>query len=231
MEITNKMLELSRVLAYEQNLFSKLNLLYNEIPGGKCAGCAKCCMESVNAFYIEFLNILDYVKANGLYDDIMNRVEDHYFNELITVKPCPFLDENKRCMIYEVRPHVCRLFGHSTKEEHEENYQQVLLQNKEASAYFYENYGVHLSREVVFHKIDYCENFLVNKKMLFEEKMQLIDQLFMIDTQFLMEDILNEDMLNMSITNWFIYLHYCEDDASMKRIDRLLNISRNHDYI
>lgn len=228
MEINQKMLMSSMDLAKENQLFDQLNILYNSIPKGQCNGCASCCMESVNAFYIEFLNIYNYVKHHQMYDKIMARIEAHYFNELIRVDHCPFL-ENNQCLIYDVRPHVCRLFGHSTQEDHEENYLQVLELNQAADDYFFDEFGIHLRDEVVMHKIEYCQAFKIDQKMSKGEKMHLIDQLFMIDTQFLIKDILNEDMLNMSITNWFIYLKYTEDQASDVRIDRLLNASPNHD--
>jgi Fe-S-cluster containining protein len=32
---------------------------------------------------------------------------------------CPFVDENKKCMIYDIRPEVCRLF-HCDKEKNKE---------------------------------------------------------------------------------------------------------------
>ncbi|MCH4887321.1 YkgJ family cysteine cluster protein [Acidaminobacter sp. JC074] len=223
MEITKKMIEKSNVLLKNNNLISNLNDIYSEIPSGKCNGCAKCCVESVHAFYVEFLNIYKYVQDKGMYETIMKRIEDHYFNELVVKQACPFLTTENTCMIYEVRPYVCRLFGHSTRQEHEANYQNILEQNLEADAYFFETYGVHLSQEVIYHKINFCQAFKAEKPISQNEKLNLIDRLFMLDTQFLMADILPEEMLNMSITNWFIYTKYSEDQAGEMRINQLLN--------
>ncbi|MBI9013338.1 MAG: YkgJ family cysteine cluster protein [Clostridiales bacterium] len=223
MEITKNALNESNKLVKINNLISNLETIYSKIPSGECNGCAKCCMESVHAFYIEFLNIYDYVTKNDLLENVMEKVEDHYFNELVEVKPCPFLKEDKTCLIYPVRPLVCRLFGHATKEVHESNYAHILEQNKAADDYFFENYGVHLNDEVVFHKIEYCEQFYCEKPINENKKNEMIDDMFMIDTQFLMEDILSENMLNMSITNWFIYTKYAEEEASEKRISHLTN--------
>jgi len=223
MEITKKTLKESFKLEETNNLISNLETIYSKIPSGQCNGCAKCCMESVHAFYIEFLNIYDYVIKHNLLDHVMEKIEDHYFNELVEVKPCPFLKEDKTCLIYQVRPLVCRLFGHATKEVHEANYENILEQNKAADNYFFENYGVHLKEEVVLHKIEYCEQFYCEKPINENRKNEMIDDMFMIDTQFLMEDILSDDMLNMSITNWFIYTKYTEEEASEKRISHLTN--------
>lgn len=223
MEINKEMIKSSFDLVKTNNLTSNLNGLYQTIPSGKCNGCAKCCTESVHAFYVEFLNIYDYVLKHNMLDKVMDKVSHHYFNELLEQMPCPFLNEDKSCMIYEVRPYVCRLFGHATREEHESNYENVLEQNLAADEYFFEEYGVHLSQEVITHKIDYCEDFKSETLYSHSDKMQLIDQLFMLDTQFLMADILPEEMLNMSITNWFIYTRYSEEEASDIRIEKLTN--------
>lgn len=221
MEIKKDMLDASRVLVNNNSLISNLEGLYNKIPSGKCNGCAKCCHESVHAFYLEFLNIYDYVVDKGMLDLVLKRVENHYFNELIVHQPCPFLKADQSCMIYPVRPYVCRLFGHDSREMHESNYENILKQNEEADQYFFDTYGVHLSEDVINHKIEFCENFKPERQFSQSEKMDLIDDLFMLDTQFLMSDILPEDMLNMSITNWFIYTIYDEEAASEKRIKRL----------
>jgi len=223
MEITKNMMDESLELVKKHNLISNLNTIYSQIPVGKCNGCAKCCMESVHAFYIEFLNVYNYVKENDLLEEVMEKIEDHYFNELTEVKPCPFLKDDKTCLIYSVRPLVCRLFGHASKKVHEANYKNILEQNKAADAYFFDTYGVHLKDEVVFHKINFCEDFYCEKPISQERKNELVDEMFMLDTQFLMEEILDEDMLNMSITNWFIYTKYSEEFASEKRISHLVN--------
>lgn len=223
MEISKEMLDQSMALVESHKLTTKLNTLYASIPSGKCNACAKCCHESVHAFYIEFLNIYDYVIKNGMLDQVMTRVEDHYFNELVKHQACPFLGQDNACMIYPVRPYVCRLFGHDSRASHEENYKRILAQNEEADRYFFEVYGVHLKDEVIYHKIDFCEDFEPENHFSHNEKMALIDDLFMLDTKFLIDDILPEDMLNMSITNWFVYTRYEEEDASMKRIENLTN--------
>lgn len=223
MEINKKMIDESFILVENNNLISNLQDIYSQIPSGDCNGCAKCCMESVHAFYIEFLNVYSYLEKNHLLDQVTERIENHYFNELTDVIPCPFLKEDKSCLIYPVRPLVCRLFGHASREVHEMNYQNILEQNMEADEYFFDTYGVHLKKEVIEHKIEYCEKFYCEKPINEMQKNDLIDQMFMIDTQFLMSDILPEDMLNMSITNWFIYTKYDEKTASEKRISHLVN--------
>ncbi len=222
MEITKLQIKKSLEIVNEKNLFKDLSNIYNSIPGGKCEGCTSCCMESVNTFYIEFLNIYKYMEKNNLLDKWTKNIEEHYFNELTEKKACPFLDDDGRCIIYLVRPLVCRSFGYSSKEEHESNYQRVLEMNKDAEEYFIEEFGVKLSEEVVNHKIEYCNSFIGGREIKIDERQDMIDNMFLMDSMFLMADLIPEDAINISLTNWFIYTKYSEDDASNIRMDRLL---------
>lgn len=222
MEIDINQLNQSIELYKNENIEVKLKEIYNSIPSGTCNGCANCCMEAVGAFYSEFLRIYQFLKSETLYDSVIDRIESHYTNELIKKDYCPFLNDNKQCIIYPVRPLVCRLFGHSTKEDHEANYNQVLEMNQAADQYFYDEYGVHLPDEVVNQKIEFCEEFKISNRISSEEKNNLIDQMFQIETLFLMNDLMPEDAINMSITNWFMYLKYSEEAAADKRICNLL---------
>jgi uncharacterized protein len=88
-----------------------------------CTRCANCCKTlkigfndedieriakylnmTVDAFITEYL---DYDDEPGL--DGKNR---HHARG----KPCPFLDENNRCKIYDVRPILCREYPHTDKD-------------------------------------------------------------------------------------------------------------------
>lgn len=222
MEINKEQLRRSLDLFSQNDFKSELDKIYNSIPVGDCNGCANCCMEAVSAFYSEFLNIYKYLNSMNLLEEVYVNVESHYMNELIKKDYCPFLNDSKQCIIYPVRPLVCRLFGHSSREDHESNYDQVLEMNRSADTYFYENYGIHLSEEVINQKIEYCEDFKIDRKMTVEEKNSLVDKMFQLDTLFLIEDLIPEDAINLSITNWFMYLKYNEDEASEKRIGNLI---------
>ena len=66
--------------------------LYLRIPGSRCKdGCFECCTNSVQFAKEEAERAGEY-KYNGI---------------------CPFLDENKKCGVYENRPLVCRIYGAS----------------------------------------------------------------------------------------------------------------------
>lgn len=222
MEISPEQIKTSFDVFKKHEMTSALQEIYSAIPGGTCNGCASCCTESVQAFYVEFLSILDYLEKNKI--DYKERIESHYFNELIQNQNCPFLDERKQCMIYPVRPLVCRLFGYRTREEHDGNYDLIAEDNDAADQYFFETYKVHIPEEVRRYKIKFCEDFLPGRTINRQERQNLADRMFMLDSQFLMEDLIPDDAFEMSITNWFIYMTYSEEEASKKRIDRLLDI-------
>ena len=76
-------------------------------------------MESVGTNLIEFINIYNYLENKPeLKKMCLDKIIDYYFLEYIDKKPCPFKDKDNRCMIYEVRPLNCRLFGHWKKEDY-----------------------------------------------------------------------------------------------------------------
>ena len=100
---------------------------------------------------------------------------------------------------------------------------RVIDMNQDANAYFKEEYGVSLADEVVNHKINYCNSFQGGREISLEERNGFIDKMFQMDSEFLFEDLINEDLINISLTNWFIYTRYSEEDASEERIKRLIN--------
>ena len=76
---------------------------------GKCTGCGGCCSNILPITEDEIRTIRNYIKRYNIKEQ--KRL-------LPTVNPnldmtCPFLDNSKKCdkcMIYEVRPRICRDF-------------------------------------------------------------------------------------------------------------------------
>lgn len=220
MKLLKKNIERSIKHADEKNFFVKLNKLYNDIPTGTCQGCTNCCMESVNTFYIEFLNIYKYLKQNGnLYQELLPKIIRYYFLELVEKIHCPFLQQNGKCSIYEVRPLTCRLFGHTSKREHEENYKNVLKGNKESSNYFKKKYGLEIPKEIVNYKIEYCQQFRVDKKVKRHARQSLIDNIFIIESNFFMNGMITEEFLGNGLVSWFAYSYFDSEKASKYRLE------------
>jgi len=78
----------------------KLNNIYSKIPDFKCKnGCFLCCGSQI-ILPIEAININRFLKTNGIKRRKTQLISDY----------CPYL-KNSRCVIYPVRPVMCRLFG------------------------------------------------------------------------------------------------------------------------
>ncbi|MGF3554848.1 MAG: YkgJ family cysteine cluster protein [Thermoplasmatota archaeon] len=90
---------------FEIELIKKeLKEIYDKIPNFECKHCHKCCGPII-WFKVEELLIKDYMKKNKI-EDVKWTADDFKKNDM----KCPFL-KNDRCIIYEVRPIVCRLQG------------------------------------------------------------------------------------------------------------------------
>lgn len=111
-----------------RKFWQRLNQTYKNIPPLKCErGCAHCCHTGVAATQIEWDGILSNIIAHGIdLDKVIDRsqrtisrvretlrsnkdIEQVDWHRLVINQPCPFLDEDHACIIYEDRPLDCRL--------------------------------------------------------------------------------------------------------------------------
>jgi len=83
----------------------KLEAIYARIPTLDCKGCCHSACTVIGCSQLEDLRIM---KETG--KDIVCTIEDIILATQGHM-PCIFLDKNKRCEIYPVRPAICRLFG------------------------------------------------------------------------------------------------------------------------
>lgn len=84
----------------EKTKFKKLYEIYDTIPELKCvSGCNECC-GVIFWFRIEEENIRRYLKEHN--------IEYRYAKSLSD--KCPYFEDG-RCVIYPVRPVICRLYG------------------------------------------------------------------------------------------------------------------------
>ncbi|SHJ92691.1 YkgJ family cysteine cluster protein [Tepidibacter formicigenes] len=199
----------------KENLFESLNKLYNSIPNGECNGCGNCCMESVGANFIEFLNIYNYIqKSKDMKYIIMDRILDYYFLEYTKKIPCPFKDEKNRCSIYSVRPLNCRIYGHWIKEDYEKNYERIKKENIDFAKNMNKNYGINISDEVLNYKIKYCEDFKPSKGyMTKEERMNFYDSVVMLDSKLYSRGIINTTFKDRGIVEYFIESIFYENTS------------------
>lgn len=90
-------------------------------------GCAHCCHTGVAATQLEWDGILNAVREKGIdLDDVINKsrksidrirnalkadknLEQTDWHQLVMNQPCPFLNSDMQCIVYEDRPLDCRL--------------------------------------------------------------------------------------------------------------------------
>ena len=71
---------------------------------GKCSNCGECCSDFLPMSQAEVVRIKSYMKSNNI------KEQRHNFMSGVDLT-CPFRDEaNKKCIIYSVRPAICRQF-------------------------------------------------------------------------------------------------------------------------
>jgi Fe-S-cluster containining protein len=85
---------------------TKLADIYEQIPGVTCPeGCGECC-GPVFPSLAEIRNIKNWCA--------LHHIEYREFLNIETNGDCPYLTPVKRCIIYPVRPFLCRILGGST---------------------------------------------------------------------------------------------------------------------
>ncbi len=71
---------------------------------GKCSNCGHCCSNMLPMSKQEVNRIKAYIKEHDI------KEQRHNFTALADMT-CPFRDEtNRKCLVYEVRPAICRQF-------------------------------------------------------------------------------------------------------------------------
>ena len=76
----------------------------NFTDNGKCSSCGQCCSNCLPLSDSEVKQIKAYIKKHN--------IKEQRHNFMVgTDMTCPFRDEaNKKCLIYEIRPEICRQF-------------------------------------------------------------------------------------------------------------------------
>lgn len=86
--------------------------VYDFTKDGKCSGCGQCCSNMLPMSEKEAEDIRRYIKKHNI------KEQKHSYPAPLAHPPemdltCPFLDESKekdKCLIYEKRPEICRVF-------------------------------------------------------------------------------------------------------------------------
>jgi len=96
----------------DQQRITKLEEIYSQIPKIICLkNCGKCC-GLISMSKLEESRIILFMKENNLKINFNNDPLDVTFLKAIQGENrCYFLSDNQNCIIYPVRPIICRLYG------------------------------------------------------------------------------------------------------------------------
>lgn len=107
-----------------RNLDSVFHSLHDEVfEETDCLKCANCCKTTSPIFYqkdIERVSKRLRMKPGEFIDKYLRIDEDRDY--VLRSAPCPFLDAENYCMVYEDRPAACREYPHTDRK----NMYQVL---------------------------------------------------------------------------------------------------------
>lgn len=81
-----------------------------------CLSCANCCKTTSPIFLQSDIDRLARhfrMKSSEFIDQYLIRDEDG--DNVLKSSPCPFLDENNACFVYEERPKACREYPHTNR--------------------------------------------------------------------------------------------------------------------
>lgn len=82
------------------------NMITNKTCNGKCSNCGECCSDILPIDQTEIKRIKKFIQKNGIKESKHLSIIDTRLD-----LTCPFRDnKNKKCLIYEVRPDICRCF-------------------------------------------------------------------------------------------------------------------------
>lgn len=166
------------------NYKNELDKIYSKVPSGDCIGCGNCCAESVGASFVEAEVIFDYLKSmdKEKRNKIIEKLLVYIFDIYEMRDKCPFLGEDNRCEIYEVRPLNCRIFGHWNQREYEENLGRLKIENQKIAKNIELNYDYIVKEEYLSFSIPYCHSFK-GQIMSSQERGELFDELIILDSK------------------------------------------------
>lgn len=101
-------------------MIGKENNISDNTCNHQCSKCGSCCGLFIPFTEKELSVIKDYVKANNIQPYNRNKTDGFYAQ-------CCFYDmDNKKCLIYEVRPYACRDFkcDHKDWKKKRDNYEK-----------------------------------------------------------------------------------------------------------
>ncbi len=221
------------IISESQDITERLDQVYEQVPSGDCKGCLRCCTESVNTFFVEYVHILSFLQSNPqVLQEHAYKISRFFLLEMVEEMYCPFVREDRLCAIYDARPLPCRVFGHLTEKDYQHNYERVLAGNEALAAYYKEEHGLVLPRAIIERKIPYCRDFVSEQKITIDDRDDWVDLLFSLDSKFLMNECIGFEDVNQSLITWFMKSVMSIEEAGNYRVQAMqYHQSGDHDAL
>lgn len=97
----------------DQRFSEQHELAFEEID---CLDCANCCKTTSPIFIqtdIDRLAKVFRMKSSNFIEEYLHRDEEGDF--VLNSSPCPFLNEDNKCLVYDERPKACREYPHTNR--------------------------------------------------------------------------------------------------------------------
>lgn len=94
-------------------LYNDRTFLLDKTKNGVCSCCGECCSNWLPISESEYLKLGRYITKHNILG-YRNALDLDWHNK------CPFLDEHRKCRVYEVRPLVCQKFKCDVQRKREE---------------------------------------------------------------------------------------------------------------
>lgn len=203
---------------------NNLSDIYKKVEEGICNSCGNCCSESVGASYAESLNIISYMKEQNIMTrNLMDSLVDYYLDIYIKRHKCPFLNKDNKCLIYEVRPLNCRIYGHWVEKDYEKNYKRLLNQSILISENLKKDYALAVSEDYLYFKIPYCKEYK-GKIMAKDERNRLYNLLVKEDTNLILKNEIYMEYKDMGIVEHIISFSLNKDILFKLKTENRLSI-------
>lgn len=97
----------------DQRFSEQHELAFEEID---CLDCANCCKTTSPIFIqtdIDRLAKVFRMKSSNFIEEYLHRDEEGDF--VLNSSPCPFLNKDNKCLVYDERPKACREYPHTNR--------------------------------------------------------------------------------------------------------------------
>ncbi|MEN8122529.1 MAG: YkgJ family cysteine cluster protein [Bacteroidota bacterium] len=111
------------------------DLVFEKVDCLACANCCKSIPPIVNETDAKRISKFLGLKVTVFKEEYLKMDEDG--DMVMNQSPCPFLEEDNKCRIYEVRPRACREYPHTNNYEFFKNKKLHAINSKYCPGVFY----------------------------------------------------------------------------------------------